>query len=180
MTSPGHAQSPDGLRAWQSAVVRLWSASDDAFATLTLTWLPNDRPGGPWIVSLECGDAGEGWSETVKIAGAPTLQTALHRLWARINQSLLNDSSAPLPADYADDAWLTADEIALLDRLMALMQSRQPIGMQLVYRPELGLSSQWIAVLHDLNKEPPEPIMNAIHAEHLARVCELLIELAGT
>jgi hypothetical protein len=180
MTSPGHAQSPDGLRAWQSAVVRLWSASDDAFATLTLTWLPDDKRGGPWIVSLECGDISEGWSETIKIAGAPTLQTALHRLWTRINHGLLNDSPTPLETDFADDTWLTADEIALLDRLLETMRPRQPIGLQLVYRPELGLNSQWLAVLHDLNKEPPEPIMNAIHAEHLARVCELLIEFATT
>lgn len=179
MTSTGQSQSPDGLRAWQSTVVRLWSASDDAFATLTLTWLPEDRPGGPWIVSLECGDTGEGWSETVKVAGAPTMQAALHQLWARVNRSLLNDRRAPLLTDFPDDAWLTADEMSLLDRLLESIRPRQPIGLQLVYRPELGLSSQWIAVLHDLNKEPPEPIMNAIHAEHLARVCELLIELTG-
>ncbi len=180
MTSTGHAQSLDGLRTWQSTVVRLWSASDDAFATLTLTWLPEDRPGGPWMVSLECGDTSEGWSETAKIAGAPTIQVALHKLWTRINHGLLNDLHAPLPTDFPDDTWLTADEIALLDRLIELMRPRQPVGLQLAYRPELGLSSQWMAVLHDLNKEPPEPIMNAIHAEHLAQVCELLIELART
>jgi hypothetical protein len=185
MTSTGNPEILDGMRAWQAAVVRLWSASDDAFAMLTLSWLPEGAPGAPWTVRLRYGDEGqESWSEDVRILGAPTVQQALRRLWdrARLHHGLLPEGPdhPAFPDDVAGDVWLTSDELALIERLDVALQPRQPIAVQLSYQPELGLNSQWVAVLHDPGKEPPEGVTLTIRAAHLAEVCEMLIEAAGS
>jgi hypothetical protein len=181
MTSTQPPETGEGLRAWQSAVVRLWSASDDAFAALTLTWLSEGFAGAPWIVRLQFGDNGaDGWAQEIRVTGMPSIQQALHRLWQRTepHRALFKaDPQFPiLPDDFPDDAWLTRNELALIERLYRLLQPRQPIALQLGYRPELGLSSLWVAVLHDPTKEPPEGVTLAVHAEHLADVCQQLIE----
>jgi hypothetical protein len=184
MTSTGNPEILDGLRAWQAAVVRLWSASDDAFAVLTLSRLPEGARGAPWTVRLRYGDDGQAsWSEEVKIWRAPTVQQALRRLWerARLHHSLLPEGPdhPAFPEDVAGDVWLTPDELALIERLDAVLQPRQPIAVQLSYQPELGLNSQWVAVLHDPVQEPPDGVALTIHAAHLTEVCEMLIEAAG-
>jgi hypothetical protein len=184
MTSSQHPENLDGLRAWQSLVVRLWSASDDAFAALTLTWLSGGFEGAPWTVRLQYGDTGaDCWSQEIRVSRAPDLQQALHRLWQRTEMHRSTFKADPqfptLPADFPDDAWLTGDEMALIERLHGLLQARQPIALQLGYRPELGLNSLWVAVLHDPTKEPPEGVTLAVHAAHLADVCEQLIQAAS-
>ena len=184
MTSTGNPEILDGLRAWQAAIVRLWSASDDAFAALMLSWLPEGARGAPWTVRLRYGDDGQAsWSEDVTISAAPTVQEALRRLWerARLHHGLLPEGPdhPAFPEDVAEDDWLTADELALIERLDEALQPRQPIAVQLSYQPELGLNSQWIAVLHDPSKEPPDGVTLTVHAAHLVEVCEMLIEAAG-
>ncbi len=185
MTSSQHPEIPDGLRAWQSVVVRLWSASDDAFAGLMLTWMSEGFSGAPWIARLQYGDNGEDcWAQEFRVSRAPTIRQALQRLWRRteVQRSLFkaDPQYADLPADFPDDTWLTAEELALVERLSVLLQTRQPIALQLSYRPDLGLSSQWVAILHDPTKEPPDGVTLALHAAHLAEVCSQLIEAANT
>jgi hypothetical protein len=185
MTSVQHSEIPDGLRAWQSVVVRLWSASDDAFAALTLTWVPEGIAGAPWIARLQYGDdGGDGWAQEIRVSKAPTIQQALFRLWQRTEPQRASFKADPqypsLPASFAEDAWLTSDELELMERLSTLLLSRQPIALQLGYRPELGLSSVWVAVLHDPTKVPPEGVTLAAQAAHLAEVCAQLIQAANT
>ncbi len=185
MTSTENPEILDGLRSWQAAVVRLWSASDDAFAALRLSWLPEGARGAPWTVQLRYGDDGQAsWSEDVRISAAPTVQEALRRLWerARLHHGLLPEGPdhPAFPEDVTDEAWLTPDELALIERLDAVLQPRQPIAVQLSYQPELGLNSQWVAVLHDPGKEPPESVTLSVRASHLVEVCEMLIEAAGS
>jgi hypothetical protein len=184
MTSTENPEILDGLRAWQAAVVRLWSASDDAFAVLSVSWLPEGARGAPWTVRLRYGDDGqESWSEDVRILGATTVQQALRRLWerARLHRGLLPEQAdhPAFPEDVAEDAWLTPDELSLIERLGAVLQPHQPIAVRWSYQPELGLNSQWVAVLHDPGKEPPDGVTLTIRAAHLAEVCEMLIEAAG-
>ncbi len=177
MTSTGHA---DGLRTWQAAIVRLWSASDDAFATLSLAWLPEGVQGAPWIAVLEFGD--DRWAQELRVKSALTLSEALQRLWKHIQplRSLFDEGTASnlFPDNLPDDAWLTREEQAALDQLRSILEPRQPIALRLSYRPELGLSSQWVAVLHDPQQEPPQGTTLEMHAAELAEVCQLLIEAA--
>jgi hypothetical protein len=185
MTSAQHPEILDGLRAWQSMIVRWWSASDDAFAALTITWLSEGFNGAPWVVRLQFGDNGdECWAQEIRVSRAPTVPQALKKLWQRteMHRGLLKtDPQYPaIPADFPDDTWLSGDELTLIERLSSLLQARQPIALQLSYRPDLGLSSQWVAILHDPTKEPPDGVTLAVHAAHLAEVCQQLIEAANT
>src|SRR5450432_1500015 len=110
----------DGLRAWQAAVVRLWSHSegDDneadstTFATLTLSWLPEGSRGAPWTVRLRHG-GNENWTQDSAVTAVPTLPQALEALWgrARMRDRVLQD----LPGEFA--AWLNDDESTLLERV---------------------------------------------------------------
>jgi hypothetical protein len=185
MTSAQHPEIPDGLRAWQSMVVRWWSASDDAFAALTITWLSEGFSGAPWVVRLQYGDNGDdSWAQEIRVSRAPSIQQALQNLWQRtaMHRSLFTaDPQYPaIPKDFPDDSWLSGDEIALIERLSRLLDARQPIALQLSYRPDLGLSSNWVAILHDPTKEPPDGVTLAVHAAHLAEVCQQLIEATTT
>ena len=171
----------DGLRTWQAAVVRLWSASDEAFATLSVSWRPEGTQGAPWSVHLRYGDEGaESWSEEVRVSGAPTIQQALRRLWKRTGRHLgLLPDQPSFSEDFDDEAWLTPDEVAIVERVYEMVQLRQPIALRLMYNPELGLSSQWVATLHDPAKEPPAGVTLTLYAEHLLELCKKLIETAG-
>jgi hypothetical protein len=185
MTSDQHPDIVDGLRAWQSIVVRLWSASDEAFAALTITWLSEGFSGAPWSVRLQYGDNGdESWAQEIRVSRAPSIQQALQKLWRRTElhrRQFKADPQYPaIPADFPDDSWLTGDEIGLIEQLSGLLQERQPIALELGYRPELGLSSQWVAILHDPTKEPPDGVTLAVQAAQLAEVCNRLIEAAST
>src|SRR3954468_7736022 len=140
MTSTQHSEIHDGLRAWQSMVVRWWSASDDAFAALTITWLSEGFSGAPWIVRLQYGDNGdESWAQEIRVSRAPTIQQALKKLWRRteMHRSLFSDDPQypTIPADFPDETWLNDDELTLIQRLSGLLQARQPIALQLSYRP---------------------------------------------
>ncbi len=188
MTSAGNPEVLDGLRTWQAAVIRLWSASDEAFATLAVTWRPegtggtSGNAGGPWSVHLRYGDEGpESWSEEIRVSGAPTMQQALRRLWKRTGRhlGLLPPDQPPFSEDFEDEAWLTPEEIAVIERIHETLRPRQPIALRLMYDPEQGLSSQWIATLHDPAKEPPTGVTLTLYAEHLLDLCERLIETAG-
>ena len=174
---------PDGLRAWQAAIVRLWSASDDAYATLSLTRLPDGTEGAPWVATLNCGEEGdEPWSEDVKITGAKTVQQALQRLWdrAKVRHGLFEEEAErePLPSDFPADNWLTTAERALIDHLTTTMKVRQsrPVALRLSYRPDLGLESRWSATLHDPSQTLPEGTFITFQGAHLAIVCEALIK----
>lgn len=178
-----HHEIPDGLRAWQAAIVRLWSASDDSFATLALTRVPDGTEGAPWTATLHCGEEGdEPWSEDVKITGAKTIQLALQRLWdrAKVRHGLFEDEAErqPLPSDFPADSWLTTAERALIDHLTTTMKTRQsrPVALRLSYHPDLGLESRWAATLHDPAQTFPEGTFVTLQGAHLANVCEALIK----
>lgn len=179
MTSTGYV---DGLRTWQAAVVRLWSASDDAFATLSLFWLPEGIQGAPWMAALEHGD--ERWSQQLQVKGASTLAEALQRLWKHVQplRSLFDEGTGPglFPDDLPEDAWLAAEEQSALDQLRGILELRQPIALRLTYRPEMGLSSRWMAVLYDPRQEPSLGTALEMHGGELVEVCQLLIDAAGT
>jgi hypothetical protein len=178
MTSTGYA---DGLRTWQAAVVRLWSASDDAFATLSLFWLPEGTQGAPWMAALEHGD--ERWSQQLQVKTAPTLSEALQRLWKHVQplRRLFDEGAEPslFPDDLPEDAWLTAEEQSVLNQLRGILESRQPIALRLTYRPELGLSSRWMAALYDPRQESPRGTTLEMRGGELAEVCQLVIDAAG-
>lgn len=169
----------DGLRAWQAAVVRLWSqsaddengADGDTFATLTLSWLPEGSRGAPWIARLRHG-GDENWTQDSAVSAAPTLPDALQALWgrARMRDRVLQD----LPDEFT--AWLNKDESTLLERVRVELEPRQPIELHVYYRPELGLSTQWIALLHDPARRLPEGILLTLYAGDLSRIFELLLE----
>ncbi len=182
MTSAGNPEVLDGLRTWQAAVIRLWSASDEAFATLAVSWRPEGTPGAPWSVHLRYGDEGQdNWSEDIRVLGAPTMQQALRRLWKRTGRhlGLLPPDQPPFAEDFEDEAWLTSEETAVIAHLHEALGPRQPIALRLTYDPELGLSSQWVAVLHDPAQEPPAGVTLTLYAEHLLDLCQRLIETAG-
>lgn len=182
MTSTGSPDVLDGLRTWQAAVIHLWSASDEAFATLAVSWKPEGTHGAPWSVHLRYGDEGpESWTEEIRVSGAPTLQQALRRLWKRTGRHLgmLPPDQPSFSVDFDDNAWLTPDEIAVIERVHEALKPRQPIALRLTYDPELGLSSQWVATLHDPAKEPPAGVTLTLYAEHLLDLCQRLIDTAG-
>ncbi|GEM_PF-1244739 len=154
----------DGLRAWQAATVRLWSASEDAFAELILTWLPAKAVGAPWTARLHCGDksadknggeAGEaGWVEDVTITAAASIQQALQKLWdrAKVRHGLFKDDPTlptKVPSDFPADMWLTVAERSFLDRIInTLKRNRVNAALRLSYHPDRRPSARWSAVLH--------------------------------
>jgi hypothetical protein len=163
MTAVEHPVIPDGLRAWQAAVVNLWSASEDAFATLVISWCSENIPG-----SLVCGDNGqENWSEEVKVAGVPSLQQALHKLWQRAHSHHELFKGMAFPDDFPDDAWLDQHEQQLVENLCDLLQDRHPVALRLSYHPDLGLSTRWVAILHDPEKNLPDSVLLNLSGEHL-------------
>jgi len=178
MTAVERPVIPDGLRAWQAAVVNLWSSSEDAFAALVMNWCSGDDPGAPWMVSLVCGDNGqENWSEEVKVAGTPSLQQALQKLWHRAHNHHDLFQGMALPEDFPGDAWLEQSEQQLVEKLCEQLSSRHPIALRLSYHPDMGLSSRWVAILHDPEKEPPNSVLFNVSGEHLAEACQRLIEM---
>ncbi len=183
MTAVEHPVIPDGLRAWQAAVINLWSAGEDSFATLILHWFSEDLPGAPWIVRLVCGDNGQdNWSEEVKIAGAPNLPQALQKLWhrAQVHHELFQGKDLSLPDDFPENAWLEKKEQKLIDNLCKLLKSRHPIALHLSYHPDLGLSSRWVAILHDPEKQPPEGVLLNVSGAHLTEACQMLLDAIKT
>jgi hypothetical protein len=177
MTAVERSVIPDGLRAWQAAVVNLWSASEDAFATLILNWCSEDIPGAPWMVSLVCGDNGQdNLSEEVKIAGASSLAQALQKLWHRAHNHHELFQGMAFASDFPDDAWLEKTEQRLVDVLCEQLKARHPIALRISYHPDLGLSSRWVAILHDPEKELPGSVLLNASGEHLAEACQHLID----
>ncbi len=172
----------DGLRAWQSAIVRLWSASTDSFAELTLTWLPPEAEGAPWTGRLSCGDRGEpGWAEDVQITGAASIQQVLQRLWdrAQVRHGLFKDdpeATVRQPTDFPVDLWLAVGERALLDRLInTIRQRRSTLSIRLSYRPEQGLSTRWMAALYDPAGAPGESVLHEVFAKSFLFVTDALL-----
>lgn len=106
--------------------MRLWSASDDAFATLNLVWLPEGTQGAPWMAVLQHGD--ERWSQELRVKSASTLSEALKRLWKHVQplRKLFDEGTEPdlFPVDLPEDAWLTRKEQAALDKLRRTLEPR--------------------------------------------------------
>ncbi|MHB8629359.1 MAG: hypothetical protein ACYDBJ_22950 [Aggregatilineales bacterium] len=188
--SSEHEPALDGLRAWQAAVVRLWSASEDAFAELTIQWVPEDDGSGsrtPWSARLLCGDSGKpGWSEDVRISSAASIQQALQRLWdrAKVRHGLFKDDpslTVKLPSDFPSDLWLNIGERALLDRAMrAIQASHTSLAFRLGYYPERRLRQRWTALVHRIGVEPPDGVIREVSAANLLNALdELLAALAG-
>ena len=184
---PIREETLDGLRAWQSAVVRLWSASEDAFAELTLTWLPADVEGAPWTARLYCGDRAEpGWIEDVRVMAAASIQQALQKLWdrAQVRHGLFKedpDLTTKLPTDFPADLWLTAGERALLDRTTQILKrTRAKAIIRLSYHPDRRLSVRWTAILHATGSEPPEGVIHEVNADSLLYVCDALLHALAT
>jgi hypothetical protein len=160
-----------GLHEWQGIVVRLWSESDEAFAALTLTWLPEGTRGAPWMARLRYGsEDGQSWSQEIRIGGAPSIQQALYSLSQRAEKLL------DKPVDVPEDFWLTAEDLAIMQRVDSLLHERQPIALELGYCPEFGMSACWVAMLHDPARQPPDGVILMKQAGELAQVCELLIQ----
>jgi len=180
-----HEPALDGLRAWQAAVVRLWSASEDAFAELTIQWeLTRDSSNArtPWSARLLCGDNGKpGWSEDVRISDAASIQQALQRLWdrAQVRHGLFKDDptlTVKLPSDFPSDLWVNIGERALLDRLMrAIQASHAPLVVRLGYYPERRLRQRWAATVHRAGAEPPEGVIREVNAANLLNVLDTLL-----
>lgn len=173
----------DGLRAWQAATVRLWSANEDAFAELSLTWLPANTEGAPWMARLHCGDKGEpGWVEDVQIVSAASVQQALQRLWdrAKVRHGLFKDTpeiNVKLPTDFPADLWLTAGERALLERTInAVKRAHAGTAIRLSYHPDRRLSARWTALLHATDAEPPEGVMYEVSAASLLYAADALLK----
>jgi hypothetical protein len=162
-----------GLHEWQAVVVRLWSESDEAFAALTLTLLPEDSHGAPWMARLRYGaEDDEIWLQEIVIGGAQTIQQALRNLSQRAARLLES------PIDVPDDLWLSAGEVALIEKVDALRRSYPAVALELGYSPELGMSSCWVAMLHDPTRQPPDGVILTRQAGELAEVCKLLIDAA--
>jgi len=177
----------DGLRAWQAAVVRLWSAGEDSFAELTLSWSPGEvtNPASmrtPWAARLHCGDEGKpGWTEDVQIIGAASVQQALQRLWDRATarHGLFKDDptlTVKLPSDFPADRWLTIGERALLDRVInGIKYSRAPVVFQLGYYPEQRLRQRWVATVYRAKSTPKEGMVREVNAPSLLNVLDALL-----
>jgi hypothetical protein len=172
----------DGLRAWQAAIVRLWSASTDSFAELTLTWLPPEAEGAPWTARLSCGDRAEpGWAEDVQVTAAASIQQSLQRLWdrAQVRHGLFKDDPSlmvKLPTDFPADLWLTVGERALLDRLInTLKRGQSSHSIRLIYRPDQRLSARWLASLYDPAAEPGKNVIHEVYAASLLYVTDALL-----
>jgi len=170
----------DGLRAWQAAVVRLWSATEDAFAELTLSWSPKEAR-LPWSARLWCGDGGKpGWSEDVQISGAASIQQALQRLWdrAQVRHGLFKDDPSPtikLPTDFPADLWLAIGERALLDQVVHAIQRTQAIGLRLGYYPGRRLRERWWTAVHKIEAELPEGLVREASGESLLVALDALL-----
>ena len=185
--SEGRELALDGLRAWQAAVVRLWSAGEDSFAELTLNWSPGEftNPAStrtPWSARLHCGDESKpGWSEDVQISSAASVQQALQRLWDRATarHGLFKDDPAlteKLPTDFPADRWLTIGERALLDRVISGIKfSRAPVVFQLGYYPEQRLRQRWVATVHKAKSTPPDGMIREVNAPSLLSVLDALL-----
>jgi hypothetical protein len=180
-----HEPALDGLRAWQAAIVRLWSATEDAFAELTIQWTvaedgSNTRT--PWSARLLCGDKGKpSWSEDVRISDAASIQQALQRLWdrAQVRHGLFKDDPTPtikLPSDFPSDLWVNIGERALLDRLIrAIQASRAPLAFRLGYYPERRLRERWAAVVHRTAVEPPDGLVREVSGANLLSALDALL-----
>ena len=177
----------DGLRAWQAAVVRLWSAGEDSFAELTLSWSPGEvtNPASmrmPWAARLHCGDQTQpGWKEEVEINGAASVQQALQRLWDRATarHGLFKDDptlTVKLPTDFPADRWLTIGERALLDRVVnGIKYSRAPVVFQLGYYPERRLRERWVATVFKAKSTLPDGLIREVNAPSLLSVLDALL-----
>jgi hypothetical protein len=182
-----HEPALDGLRAWQAAVVRLWSTGEDSFAELILSWSPGEvsNPASmrtPWAARLHCGDEGKpGWTEDVQITGAASIQQALQRLWDRATarHGLFKDDPAltdKLPTDFPADRWLTIGERALLDRVInGIKYSRAPVVFQLGYYPEQRLRQRWMATVYRAKSTPKEGVVREVSASSLLNVLDALL-----
>lgn len=183
--SSEHEPALDGLRAWQAAVVRLWSASEDAFAELTIHWTPGEDGSSartPWSARLLCGDNGEpAWSEDVRVSGAASIQQALQRLWdrAKVRHGLFKDDpslTVKLPSDFPSDLWVNIGERALLDRsIRALQATHAPLAFRLGYYPERRLRQRWTAMVHKPAVEPPDGVIREVSAANLLSVLDALL-----
>ena len=183
--SSEHEPALDGLRAWQAAVVRLWSAGEDAFAELTIHWIPGAEGSSartPWSARLLCGDNGDpAWSEDVRVSGAASIQQALQRLWdrAKVRHGLFKDDPAltvKLPSDFPSDLWVNIGERALLDRSIRVLQaSHTPLAVRLGYYPERRLRQRWTAVVHRPAAEPPDGVIREVSAANLLSVLDALL-----
>ncbi len=176
-------EAMDGLRAWQAATVRLWSATEDAFAELSLTWLPGSMEGAPWTARLHCGDKAEpGWVEDVQIISAASVQQALQRLWdrAKVRHGLFKDTSdmeIKAPTDFPADLWLTTAERALIDRAInTVKRNRADAALRFSYRPDQRLSARWVVWLHPSSVEPPEGAIHEVHAANLMHAVDALLK----
>ncbi len=179
---PAPEEPMDGLRAWQSAVVRMWSNSTDTFAELSLGWLPPESDDAPWIARLYCGDRSEeGWIEDVQVIKANSAQQALQRLWdrAKARHGLFKDDPRlPIkaPTDYPSDLWLSVAERALIDRaILALKRKAPKTAMRLIYHPDRRPGERWVAVLHPFSVEPPEAVLHEVSAGTLAQTLNSLL-----
>lgn len=171
----------DGLRAWQAAVVRLWSEGGDSYAELDLGWLPPESPDAPWIARLTCGDrAEEGWAEDARIVKATSPQQALQKLWdrAKARHGLFKEDAVLLtrpPTDFPADYWLTIAERALLDRAQNVLRRAAPkTAIRLSYHPERRSATRWAAMLHPFNVEPPEGVQAEVAGATLLQALDAL------
>jgi hypothetical protein len=184
---PAPDEPMDGLRAWQSAVVRLWSNSTDTFAELSIGWLPPESADAPWIAGLYCGDRSEdGWIEDVQVIKAGSAQQALQRLWdrAKARHGLFKDDPRlPIkaPTDYPTDLWISVAERALIDRAVLALRRKAPkTGMRLIYHPDRRPGERWAAVLHPFNVEPPEGTLHEAVGGTLAQALNSLFHEIDT
>src|SRR5258706_11270604 len=162
----------EGLRIWQAAVVRLWSAEDNTSATLILSWLLGREEGPLWAVRLRYGDASEpSWEQEIQVRAA-NIQQAFQKLLtqARTHNELVKALSGgtALPDQFPADSWLSPDESALLDKLKMLMEAREPVALHIRYRPEMGLSTSWAAVLHDPTQHSAQGVLVTAQGRNLA------------
>jgi hypothetical protein len=170
----------DGLRIWQAAVVRLWSAEDNTFAALILSWLLGREEGPLWAVRLRYGDASEpSWEQEIHVRAA-NIQQAFQKLLtqARTHNELVKvlSGGTALPDQFPTDAWLSREESALLEKLNALMEPRQPVALHITYRPEMGLSTSWSAVLHDPTQQNKQGVLVTTQGRNLAEILRQLTD----
>jgi hypothetical protein len=184
---PAPDEPMDGLRAWQAAVVRLWSNTTDTFAELSIGWLPPESDDAPWIARLYCGDrAQEGWIEDVQIIKANSAQQALQRLWdrAKARHGLFKDDPRlPIkaPTEYPADLWLSVAERSLIDRALLVLKRKAPkTGMRFSYHPERRPGERWLAVLHPFSVEPPEGTLHETSGGTLAQALNGLLHEIDT
>lgn len=160
---------PTGFMAWQSTVGYLSKHhGSDATLYLLITPMPDDSIS--WSASVN-------WAHTQeRVAGQPSISSALSTLWARVSERhdvFLNANDAiRAPAGYEASDWLDIATLDILQRIIMTMQSvvSGEWSLAIMYQPSEDADNRLELSL----KTSDESVMGLIRDHTLLDACRKL------